>query len=73
MEDLAAITALNHSGSFRKNFVKFKKKIEMLFTSLGRENLCPLSRVPPPAYGLSRAVLKTWGTVFPNTDLPAGE
>ena len=36
MEDLAVITALNHSGSFRKNFVKFKKKIEMLFTSLGR-------------------------------------
>ena len=25
MEDLAAFTALNHSGSFGKNFVKFKK------------------------------------------------
>ena len=45
----------------------------MLFISLGRENLCPLSWVPPPAYGFSRAVLKTSGTVFPNTDLPAGE
>ena len=40
---------------------------------LGRENLCPLSGVPPPAYCLSPAVLKTSGTVFPNTDLPAGE
>ena len=37
MEDLAVITALNHLGSFGKNFVKFKlKKIEMLFISLGR-------------------------------------
>ena len=36
MEDLAVITALNHSGSFGKNFVKLKEKIEMLFTSLGR-------------------------------------
>ena len=26
MEDLAVFTALNHSGSFGKNFVKFKKK-----------------------------------------------
>ena len=25
MEDLAVFTALNHSGSFGKNFVKFKK------------------------------------------------
>ena len=25
MEDLAVITALNHSGSFGMNFVKFKK------------------------------------------------
>ena len=27
MEDLAIFTALNHSGSFGKNFVKFKKQI----------------------------------------------
>ena len=27
MEDLAVFTALNHSGSFGKNFVKLKKKI----------------------------------------------
>ena len=26
MEDLAVFTALNHSGSFGKNFIKFKKK-----------------------------------------------
>ena len=26
MEDLAVITALNHSGSFGTNFVKFKGK-----------------------------------------------
>ena len=25
MEDLSVITALNHSGSFGKNFFKFKK------------------------------------------------
>ena len=25
MKDLAVFTALNHSGSFGKNFVKFKK------------------------------------------------
>ena len=25
MEDLAVFTALNHSGSFGKNFVKFQK------------------------------------------------
>ena len=35
MEDLAVFTALNRSGSFRKNFVKFKK-INMLFTAEGR-------------------------------------
>ena len=32
MEDLTEFTALNHSGSFGKNFVKYKKKIYMLFT-----------------------------------------
>ena len=26
MEDFAVITALNHSGSFGKNFFKFKEK-----------------------------------------------
>ena len=32
IEDLAVFTALNRSGSFGKNFVKFKKKITMLLT-----------------------------------------
>ena len=37
MEDLAVITALNHSGSFGENFVMFKeKKIKMLLTRLSR-------------------------------------
>ena len=27
MEDLAVFTALNHSGSFGKNFVKLKKNV----------------------------------------------
>ena len=37
MEDIAFITALNHSGSFGENFVMFKeKKVKMLFTRLSR-------------------------------------
>ena len=37
MEDIAFITALNHSGSFGENFVMFKeKKIKMLLTRLSR-------------------------------------
>ena len=47
----------------------------MLFTSLGRSVLG--KSVPSflsTALGLRpRAVSKTLGTVFPNTDLPAGE
>ena len=40
MVDLAVITALIHSGSLGKNFVKFmEKKFKMLFTSLGRSVL----------------------------------
>ena len=39
MEDLAVITALNQSSSFEENFVLFKEKIKMLFTSLGRSVL----------------------------------
>ena len=35
MEDLAVFTALNHdSGSLGKNFVKLKKKVNMLFTGV---------------------------------------
>ena len=48
-----------------------KKKINTLFAGLGRSVLgkavpSVLSMRPP-------AVLKTSGTVFPNTDLPAGK
>ena len=35
MEDLALIKAVNHLGSFGKNFVMFMKKTELLFTDLG--------------------------------------
>ena len=47
----------------------------MLFTGLGQsvvgKNVPPVSST---ALGLRpRAVLETSGTVFPNTDLPAGE
>ena len=31
MEDLAVFTALIHSGSFRKNFVKFKKNKHVIY------------------------------------------
>ena len=31
MEDLAVITALNHSGSFGKNFVKLKKNKYVIY------------------------------------------
>ena len=31
MEDLAVFTALNHSGSFGKNFVKFKKNKYLIY------------------------------------------
>ena len=39
MENLAVITALNHSGSFRNHLLGFRKKIKMLFTSQGRSVL----------------------------------
>ena len=31
MEDLAVFTALNHSGSFGKNFVKFQKNKYVIY------------------------------------------
>ena len=39
MENLAVITALYHSGSFRNRLLGFKKKVKMLFTSQGRSVL----------------------------------
>ena len=55
MENLALITALYPSGSFRK-------KIKMLFTSQGQS---VLGKTVP-----SVLCTKTSGTVFPNTDQP---
>ena len=36
MEDLAAFTALNHLGSFGKNFVQFQKKKICYLPAKGR-------------------------------------
>ena len=55
MENLALITALYPSGSFRK-------KIKMLFTSQGQS---VLGKTVP-----SVLCTKTSGTVFPDTDRP---
>ena len=51
----------------------WKKKINMLFAGLGRSVLGKtVPSVLTTALGMRpRAVLKTTGTVFPNTDLPA--
>ena len=72
MEDLALIKAVNHSGSFGKNFVMFMKKTELLFTGLGRS---VLGKTMPSVLSTARghrlrAVLKTSYIVFPNTDRP---
>ena len=63
-EDLAVNKTLNHSGSFGKNFVKFEEK---------DKNIIHQPKVSTALGLLSRAVLKTSGTVYPNTDLPAGK
>ena len=50
-----------------------KKKINTLFSGLGRS---VLGKTVPSVLSTGlrpRAVLKTSGTVFPNTDLPAGK
>ena len=52
-----------------------KKIINTLFAGLGRS---VLGKTVPSILGMAlglrpRAVLKTSGTVFPNTDLPAGK
>ena len=61
MEDLAVFTALNHSGSFGKNFVKFQKNKYVIYRL----------RVGP--YTASGSIFKTSVTVFQHTDLPAGK
>ena len=74
MEDPTIITALNHSGSFGKNFVEFKEKIKILFTSLGR---FVLGKIVPSVLSTTlgprlQAVLKTSGILFPiRTSRPA--
>ena len=65
-----------HSGRFfLQPFVRFLKKIRMLFTSQGRS---VLGKTVPSVFCTVRglrpqAVSETSGTVFPNTDLPSGE
>ena len=71
MEDLAVITALNHFGSFRKNFIKFKEKNKMLFSSLSQSVL--RKTVPSVLSTAHWVVLETLGTDFPNTDPLAGK
>ena len=76
MKNLAVITALYHSVSFRNHLLGFRKKKCYSPAKAGSywEKLCPLSCVPPEAVGRKpRVVSKTAGTVFPNTDLSSGE
>ena len=76
MENLAKITTLNYCGSFFQcislSFRRKKKKKEKCnspaWVCLYWEKLCPQSWVLPLA-----VLSKTWGTVFPNTDLPPGK
>ena len=66
MEDLYVFTALNHLGSFGKNFVKFKKNKYVIYWL----------RVGP--YG-EKLWPRSWKrfqdlvTVFHHSDLPAGK
>ena len=72
--NLTMITALKCSG-LSYAFCCVAEKNKNLFTSLGRSVLeKTVPSVLSTALGLRpRAVSKTSGTVFPNTDLPAGE
>ena len=66
MEDLAVFTALNHSGSFGKNFVKFKNNKYVIY----RLRVGPYGeKILPEAVG----IFKTSVTVFHHTDLPGGK
>ena len=62
-------------GSFARLSLCCRKKQKCVFTSLGRSVLGKtVPSVLSTTRGLRpRAVSKTSGTVFPNTDLPAGE
>ena len=51
MEDLAVFTALNHSGSFGKNFIKFKNNKYVIYQlRVGRSVL----KMLPSAYSLGQ-------------------
>ena len=67
MEDLALITALNHSVSFCKHFCKFPEKNKNVIHQLRSVRIRKYR-----ALCLAHCS-KTSGTVFPNTDLPVGE
>ena len=76
MEDLAVFTALNHSGSFGKNLVKFKKNMYVLYRlRVGPygEKLGPQSPKCCPRPSATGSVFKTSVTVFHHTDLQAGK
>ena len=64
MEDLAVFTALNHSGSFRKNFVKFKKNKYVIYR-LRTQELKELNLTSAVQYITVRALFfrqYSWGT-----------
>ena len=75
IEDLAIFTALNHLGSFGKNFVKFKKNICYLPTkgwSVWRKTVTSVLKCCPWPMA-SGSIFKTSVTVFQHMDLPAGK
>ena len=67
MEDFAVFTALIHSSSFGKHFVKFKKIYVIYRLRVGPygEKLCPRS--------WKCSIFKTSVTVFHHTNLPASK
>ena len=76
MEDLTVFTAISHSGSLGKNFVKFKSNkyvIYRLRVGPYGEKLCPRSRKCCPRPTASGSIFETAVTVFHHTDLPAGK
>lgn len=72
MEDLAIITALLVQVLFASiiYYIRFAIKIKMLFTSLGQSIM---KRTVPSVLRTTEARIETFGTVFPNTNLLAGE
>ena len=58
MEDLAVFTALNHSGSFGMNFVKFKRNKYVIYRlrvgPYGEKLSTSVLKMLPSAYGLGQ-------------------